>query len=524
MVATAGVQVKNNTYPGWSYLLAGGRYLSRRGIYESYPGPPTPYSEFDGGKVHVQVGGDLWVTQLRHVISYKVDRYTGRSTVWPLDAGVEWTYYHYGMTDDPNYLPGHIFRSTNDPVAWVHRRDHSGVAPNMLTPLDNPYLNGTVVVCDAMFIHSPAPTLGHTAWVGYSLRPAGTVLDAPAAACAVRLTIWDPAQPSFARFWDSDALTDQFEWDGWLYGSGGTDYQNASRLQCSDYFMRISWRTRDTVWDGYVCQRDVRTMMKDEERIIVDVHAEGTDPPALIRQISAGGVENPVHTAIIGVYSNPSSYFPCTVSMEGGTGKEPPVYPYLGRNYKLGHKVDAQISLGGHTYTAGDPQPLVLNVGGWVRGLLRSSNRVQTATVLIAIGNGPPLPYNVEFAAPTMNLVMPAHLYPQTPDTVSVTLTLAGPAPRSVPGHELLFYVSGLTFKSGTHLDWMTDAYLKNRPLRLDRFVQIRTDHSDPNHELNITEFTDDDGLAAATITIVEPLLGIDKVEVKVLDGSVYEQ
>jgi len=189
-----------------------------------------------------------------------------------------------------------------------------------------------------------------------------------AAACAVRLTIWDPAQPSFARFWDSDALTDQFEWDGWLYGSGGTDYQNASRLQCSDYFMRISWRTRDTVWDGYVCQRDVRTMMKDEERIIVDVHAEGTDPPALIRQISAGGVENPVHTAIIGVYSNPSSYFPCTVSMEGGTGKEPPVYPYLGRNYKLGHKVDAQISLGGHTYTADDPQPLVLNVGGWVRG------------------------------------------------------------------------------------------------------------------------------------------------------------
>jgi hypothetical protein len=260
-----------------------------------------------------------------------------------------------------------------------------------------------------------------------------------------------------------------------------------------------------------------------EPRVVVDVYAEGTTPSLAIREIAAGGVDNPVHRAAIGIYTNPPQWFTATVSMTGGVGIEPPVYSFLGDDYTLGEKRDAQIAMGGQTYTAGQANPLVLNAWRSLVGTLRSSNAEQTVSVHIDLDGGlGSYVEQVDFLPAEITLVMPDMLFPETPDTTSVTLQLGGTLPRLVPGHEVLFFVNGLTFPTGKHLDWLTDAYLKNKPDRLEWFVQVRTDYNAPEYEQNITEITNDDGFASATITIVEPLLGIDHVEVKVLDGSVY--
>jgi hypothetical protein len=433
--------------------------------------------------------------------------------------------YYYGPdgTDAPEYIPGHIFRSTNAPGYWSHYNDHGGI-PNMLTPPQNPMLTGTVCVCGPGFVHPAPPPPGQTRTVGYSLSPAEMILDVWTGPPAVRLTIWDPANPTFARFWESSALSDSFQWDGWLYGSNGTDPQNASRLLASDYFMRAEWRVVDYYWNNSV-QFYLHTLAMEEERVIFDVHAEGTDAPSQIREIAAGGVDNPAHRAIIGIYTNPPKLFSAIISMTGGVGIEPPIYQFLGQNFKLGHKVDAQLSIGGQTLTAGDPNPILLDAWGSFGGTLRSCNRVSSATINVALNNGLGSHQgNVEFAAPTIDLHLPDPLFPERPDTVTVTLSLPPPAPRLVPGHELLFYVNNITFKNGTHLDWLKDAYVRGYPELLDRFVQVRTGKNDPQYGVDITDISDCDGFSSATITIVEPLLGIDKVEVKLLDGSVYQE
>jgi hypothetical protein len=286
--------------------------------------------------------------------------------------------------------------------------------------------------------------------------------------------------------------------------------------------MRAEWRVVDYYWNNSV-QFYLHTLAMEEERVIFDVHAEGTDAPSQIREIAAGGVDNFAHRVVLGVYTNPPTWFTATASItSGGLGIEPTVYSFLGQQYKLGEKVDARMVLGGQVYIAGSPNPIVVTAWGSVGGTLRSSNHVQTVAISIGLDSG--LGSCIEpvvFAAPSITLQMPEKLFPQTPDTTSVTLQIGGDVPRRVPGHELLFNVDGLTFKSGPHLDWTIDAYLRNKPLRLDRFVQVRTAHYDPEYGTNITELTNEDGFASATITIVEPLIGIENVEVKVLDGSV---
>jgi hypothetical protein len=518
----ATIPVVNNTYAGWSYIIAADRYLSRHGINDSFP-PPVEVSLFDQGKAHIAVGGNVWVTERRHIISYEVNRYTANSTICPLEAYEECAYWYFGPpgTDDPNYIPGHVFQPTTAAGVYPFSFNHTGVGP-MLTPPGNAVLSGQLLVCDASFLHPAPPAPGQSAMVGYALAPNGIVLDVQGTPPPVRLTIWDPSNATFARFWESSSVSDTFSWDGWMYANGGTNPAVSARLGCSDYFMRVEWRVRDHSSNGqteYYCH----SMSKEEDRLIFDVHAQDTDPALRITQIAAGGVDNPVHTDILGVYTNPPKSFTATASItSGGLGIEPTVYNFLGQPHKLGEKVDARMVLGGQVYVAGSPNPIVVSAWGSVTGTLRSSNHAQTVAISISLNGG--LGGCVEaivFAVPSITLLMPERLFPETPDTTSVTLQIGGGLPRRVPGHELLFNVDGLTFKSGPHLDWTTDAYLRDKPLRLDRFVQVRTAHYDPEYGTNITELTNEDGFASATITIVEPLIGIENVEVKVLDGSV---
>jgi hypothetical protein len=219
---------------------------------------------FDGGQVHFAVGGDFWLNDSVYVESYEVDPYTGQCGVCRLDAGYKTHAYHYGVTDDPGFRQGHVFRSTAQPACWYHYQDHSGI-PNMLTPPQNPMLTGTVcVVKGSVDVGDPIPHQEDdpAVEISYGVAPAETIL--PAEPDAIVVEVYYPGYENFKKRWEfsgGQGLSGSFYWDGLLDlydGYGNLVASNVGYCPCSTVFARITVKVKDRYWTIYGIQEPIR--------------------------------------------------------------------------------------------------------------------------------------------------------------------------------------------------------------------------------------------------------------------------
>jgi hypothetical protein len=165
-------------------------------VFDELVLPPAPDHIFDGGQVHFSVGSDFWLNDMVYVESYEVDPVTGQCGVYRLDDGYKTHAYHYGVTDDPGFRQGHVFRSTAQPACWSHYQDHSGI-PNMLTPSPNPMLTGTVcVVKGSVDVGDPIPhqESDPPVAISYGVAPAETILAPDQHAIVVEVRIESQGQ------------------------------------------------------------------------------------------------------------------------------------------------------------------------------------------------------------------------------------------------------------------------------------------------------------------------------------------
>jgi len=165
-------------------------------VFDELVLPPAPDHIFDGGQVHFSVGSDFWLNDMVYVESYEVDPVTGQCGVYRLDDGYKTHAYHYGVTDDPGFRQGHVFRSTAQPACWSHYQDHSGI-PNMLTPSPNPLLAGTVCVVKwSVDVGDPIPhqESAPPVAISYGVAPAETILAPDQHAIVVEVRIESQGQ------------------------------------------------------------------------------------------------------------------------------------------------------------------------------------------------------------------------------------------------------------------------------------------------------------------------------------------
>jgi hypothetical protein len=203
--------------------------------------------------------------------------------------------YYYGPdgTDAPEYIPGHIFRSTNAPGYWSHYNDHGGI-PNMLTPPQNPMLTGTVcVVKGSVDVGDPIPHQeGDPAVaISYGVAPAETMLASEADAIVVE--VYYPGYENFKKRWEfsgAQGLSGSISWDGLLdlYDDYGNLFaSNVGYCPCSTVFARITVKVRDRYWTIYGIQEPIREWTWEMPRIsIVWPHWDSlflvTDPAEMI--------------------------------------------------------------------------------------------------------------------------------------------------------------------------------------------------------------------------------------------------
>ena len=165
-------------------------------------------------------------------------------------------------------------------------------------------------------------------------------------------------------------------------------------------------------------------------------------------QIAAGGVDNDVHKADIQITVAPvgAAGLPSlSVDLTGGGGGHLPTEWWWPTSY---HK-KASLSFGDDgTFTHGDTTPISLDVSseGIFDGTLLSSNKVETSTVRVQVGEIEQS-IDISFVAPSLSLTVAD---PQDLDTwynVACTLSLSG---VPVPGHDLTFGARDVTDSDGT--------------------------------------------------------------------------
>lgn len=164
--------------------------------------------------------------------------------------------------------------------------------------------------------------------------------------------------------------------------------------------------------------------------------------------IAAGGRDSNVHKAQVEVEVQPAlnSYtYPVSVSLTGGGGGfTPSAWWWNSNNAKV-----AKLDFNGSTYTFGESDPIKMNPGGTLPGVLWSSNLVESTTIKANIpALGLSKTCDVSFAAPDIVFDLGAAQFPIDqwyPYTVSVSL---GGVP--VDGHELTIVVEQVTLSDGT--------------------------------------------------------------------------